>query len=502
MAARTADAKSLPDTTYIVSLDVGTSSVRTLLFDHRAVQQTAFGKQLSYRVSTTPDGGVEIDAEELARLLGECLTALHTQMRSAGLRASAVAFCTFWHSFLGVDEQGQPTTPILHLLDTRSTSYVDKLAERLDRAESHARTGTVFHTSYWPARLLWLADQHPEAIARTRHWWSFGEFFYHRLFGRAAASTSMQSGTGIWNPNRNDYDEAMLEVLPIRREQLPDPATMDEPSTGLREEWRQQWPDFDGIPWFPALGDGACNNIGSGCVTPDRVSLMVGTTGAMRAVLEQPTVEIPPGLWCYRVDRRRLVLGGALSNGGEVFAWMRRTLQLPDDAALEAELSEMTPGAHQLTLLPLFAGERSTGWRADARAAIAGMSLHTRPVEIVRAALESVSLRFRQIYELISDRIGEPREVIASGAALLKSPAWAQMMADALGRPVVSCQEPEATSRGAALLALERIGAIGHIKDLPPVTDVAYEPRIEHFAEYTAMLARQRKLYRKLFQED
>ena len=137
MAARTADAKSLPDTTYIVSLDVGTSSVRTLLFNHRAVQQTDFGKQLSYEVPTTPDGGREIDPEELARLLCECLTALHAQMRSAGVRASAVAFCTFWHSFLGVDEQGQPATPVLHLLDTRSTSYLEKLAERLDLSLIH-----------------------------------------------------------------------------------------------------------------------------------------------------------------------------------------------------------------------------------------------------------------------------------------------------------------------------------------------------------------------------
>lgn len=472
------------------------------MFDGEAHQVPGFGKQLSYRVSTTADGGVEIDPEELASLLSDCLSALHGQMREAGYRASGVAFCAFWHSFLGADAEGKPVTPILHLLDTRSASYVNVLASKLNQRESHSRTGTVFHTSYWPARMLWLVDNRPEAVKATRYWESFGEYFYGKLFGRAVGSTSMQSGTGIWNPNRNDYDDALLKLLPVSREQLPAPDSLDEPCTELLPVYKEQWPDFHGIPWFPALGDGACNNIGSGCVTPDRVSLMVGTTGAMRAVLEQPTVDIPEGLWCYRVDRRRLVLGGALSNGGEVFAWMRRTLQLPDDAELESQIATMEPGKHNLTLLPLFAGERSTGWRADARAAITGMSLHTGPVEIVRASLESVALRFRQIYEVIVQRVGEPREVIASGAALLKSPAWSQMMADALGRPVVSCQEPEATSRGAALLALERIGAIKHVKDLQPATDVVYQPQAEHFKAYTDMLARQRKLYRKLFQED
>lgn len=476
--------------------------MRTFLFDGRARQLAGFGKQLSYQLVTTPDGGAEIDAKDLAELAVECLSALHEQMREAGLRASAVAVDTFWHSFLGVDEAGEPTTRILHLLDTRSAPQVRELARRLDGNESHRRTGTVFHTSYWPARLLWLHEHHPEVFPRTRWWQSFGEYFFARIFGEAVGSTSMQSGTGIWNPNRNDYDDALLEILPIRREQLPEPGSLDAPKSRLLEPWRGMWPGFDQIPWFPALGDGACNNIGSGCVTPERVSLMVGTTGAMRAVVEQPGVEIPGGLWCYRVDRRRLVLGGALSNGGSVFDWMRRTLQLPGDEELEAALKSMAPGGHQLTVLPLFAGERSTGWRAEARAAIAGMSLHTKPVDIVRAALESVALRFRQIYELIARQLGEPKEVIASGTGLLKSPAWAQMMADALGRPVVMCQEPEATARGAALLALERTGAIDDVGELPPATGETYQPRAEYFDIYMAMLARQRTLYDKLFKED
>ena len=112
----------------------------------------------------------------------------------------------------------------------------------------------------------------------------------------------------------------------------------------MRDEFAQRWPELDGIPWFPALGDGACNNVGSGCVSRDRFALMVGTSGAMRAVIEESDVEIPAGLWCYRVDRKRFVLGGALSNGGSVYAWMRSTLQLPSERRLEKQLAAMTAG--------------------------------------------------------------------------------------------------------------------------------------------------------------
>jgi gluconokinase len=228
---------------------------------------------------------------------------------------------------------------------------------------------------------------------------------------------------------------------------------------------------------------------------------MVGTTGAMRAVFEREQVEIPAGLWCYRVDRRRAVLGGAISSGGEVFAWMKQTLQLPDPAETEKQLAALSPGAHGLTMLPYFAGERSTGWRSDARAAIAGMGVATTPIHILRAALESVALQFRNIYEIMESAIAKPEKIIASGGALLHSPAWTCMMADALSRPVLACLEPEATARGAALLAFERLGVIGDIRTVPPRTGQLYEPVESHWAVYSDELQRQRVLYHRLFEE-
>jgi gluconokinase len=481
----------------VVTLDIGSSSVRTLLFDGSGHQLPGLGVQLPYRIATTQDGGVEVDGDELAALAIEALSNLHDHMKSGGLRPSAVCCSAFWHSFLGVGNDSRPTTPIIHLFDTRSAAQVEELKKRLDPASTHARTGCVLHTSYWPAKLLWLASERNEAFAATARWLSFGEYLYERVCGRPALSSSMASGSGIWNQNANDYDGETLSVLPVRREQLFPRSELDQSRNGLSGDFKAQWPLFDGIPWYPAVGDGACNNIGSGCITRDRFSLMVGTSGAMRAVLEQDRVEIPGGIWCYRVDARRFVLGGAVSNGGEVFAWMRRTLALPAPDQIEQEIAAMEPGAHGLTVVPLFAGERSPNWRGSARAAFAGMNLDTTPIEITRAALESVALTFRQIYEIMAARLGEPVEVIASGGALAHSLAWTQMMADALQRPVSFCLEPEASSRGAALLALERLRAIGHIRDLPAQMGRVFQARGETRAAYDRMFKAMVDLYEK-----
>ena len=477
---------------FIVSLDVGSSSVRALLFDSEAHQVEGYSIQRTYQVETTPDGGVEMNPDKLAQLTIDCLDELHRQVHAAGLRIAAVAGSAFWHSFLGVDHAGKPTLPLLHLLDTRAASEVAHVPK------AHARTGCVAHPSYWPAKLLWLQKNRPAEFAATRRWLSFPEYLFQKLFGQGGASVSMVSGSGLWDQNRNDYDDQTLAALPVDRAQLAAPEKMDEPEHGLLPEYRAKWPAFADAPWFPALGDGACNNLGSGCIAPDRFALMVGTTGAMRVVIEAPRIDIPPNLWCYRVDRRRFVAGGALSNGGNVYAWMKHTLALPADA--EARLEAAAPGDHGLTILPFLMGERSPYWRADLRGVVTGLSLSTEPFDILRAALESVALRFRAIYQLIAPSFGTPTEVIASGGALLHSPAWTQMMADALGRPVRACTEPEASCRGAALWALERTGAIEDLRALPASTGAVFSPRPEYEPVYDRLLSEQTRVFTKLFE--
>jgi gluconokinase len=479
----------------VVTLDVGSSSARTLLFGYDGRQIGNFGSQVPYSAHITADGGWEIDADELTGIAASALTAICEQMRAKGVKPSAVAVDTFWHSIVGVDADGKAATQLLHPFDTRSAAAAKQLAKRVDNRVQHRRTGCVIHPGYPPAKLLWLSQTQPDAFRRTRHWMSAGEYLFLKFFGKAAASTSMVSATGLWDQNANQYDPEMLAALPVSRDQFAAADDLDQPAQGSC-----QWPELQGIPWFPALGDGACDNVGSGCTTRDRFALMVGTSGAMRAVVEADRMEIPDGLFCYRVDPKRFVIGGALSNGGAVFAWMKRTLRLPDgNEEIESQLAALPPAQHGLTILPLFAGERSTGWRADARAAIAGLGADTSPIQILQAALESVALRFRNVYELMQSSPGPPRDVVASGSALLHSRVWTQMMADTLSHAVIQCIEPEATSRGAALMALGRIGVTANA---PAREGALIQPIRKNEPIYAAELKRQRRLYGKLFEEN
>jgi len=488
---------SSPAAPLIVTLDVGSSSVRALCFDATG-RALPVERQLRYELDTTPDGGVEVDSERLLALTGETLDGLLADLGRQAGAVAAVAMSTFWHTVLGVGADGRARTPVYSWADTRSAAAVEVLRARLDEKAYHARTGCVLHTSYLPARLLWLSAADPAAFAASRAFMSFGEYLHLRLFGETRCSVSMASGTGLLDQHALRWDATTLEALGLTTERFAPLTGLNAPFSGLRPEWAGRWPALARVPWLPALGDGACSNVGAGCIGPDRIALMVGTSGAMRVCWPTDAVTIPPGLWCYRVDGRRVLLGGALSNGGSVYAWLRETLRVGDPGALEGEIAAMAPDAHGLTLLPFLAGERSTGWVASARAAIVGASLATGPVDIVRAALETVAYRFALIHALLAEACPRADEVVATGGALVASPAWTRIMADVLGVPVRASTEPEASSRGAALLALEALGLLPSLAAAPAGFGATVEPDPAHHARYREGLARHRQLYELL----
>jgi len=469
----------------ILALDVGTSSVRASLYDLQARPFPGLEARRTCSVRTSPDGGADFDAEALFHQVAETIDEV---LARAPAGIAAVACCTFWHSLLGVDAAGAPLTPVYTWGDTRAEPQVASLHGRLEEKAYHARTGAFFHPLFHPAKLLWAG------AGRAARWGSFGEFLYDRLFGRRLVTVSMASGTGLLDINACRFDGETLRAAGLREEQLSPLGDVKDFFRGLLGPYGKRWPALKDVPWMPPVGDGACNNLGSGCTTADRIAVMIGTSGAMRVVWETERVEIPPGLWCYRADRRRVVLGGALNDGGNLVEWCRNTLRLGEPEAVERDLAAMEPDAHGLTFLPFLAGERSTGWAAHARAAVTGLRLNSNPVEILRAGMEAVALRFALIHELMP----AAREVVASGGALLKSPAWVQMLADALGRPILPSAEPEASSRGATLLVLEALGHVKRLEERPAAVGAAVAPGPGRHGKYQAALDRQRRLYGQL----
>lgn len=469
---------------FLLSIDVGTSGVRAALFDDRGreVPGAWARRQRNPEAELSPDSLVDEVIETLDELL------------ASAARIEVIAISAFWHSLMGVDENGRPTTQLYTWADTRAAQFANDLRAQFDEPDIHARTGCRFHPSYWPAKLLWLKQTHDA----TTGWIGFAEYLCLNLFGETATSVSMASATGLFNQKACDWDWEFIGALAISPDTFPEISTQT--SLRLKETFALRWPALAEARLVTIVGDGAANNIGAGCSTKEKIALMVGTSGAMRCVFTgDPPAEIDPALWSYRVSSKQVVVGGALSDGGGLFQWLIETLRFTQNVAtLELEVSKLEPDSHGLTILPFWSGERSTGWRADARGGIFGLRQNTTKVEIVRAVLESIAYRFALIARAL-DRLAPGATIVASGNALRASRVWTQIMADVLGRPLMFGGSAEASIRGAALLALETVGKIATIEEDSVAVEQVFEPDMARHARYQEGLARQEDLYERLY---
>ena len=476
----------------LLSIDVGTSGVRAALFDDRGNEvpgaQTRRHRNLS--------DFAELDADALVDEVVKTIDELLTYHFHAAAQIELIAVSAFWHSLIGVDAEGLATTPLLTWADTRAAKYAKNLRIQFDELANHARTGCRFHASYWPAKLQWLKHEHPEKFNATRYWLGFAEYLVLRLFGETATTISMASATGLMNQQTCDWDWDFVEALSISPDTLPEIKTTM--SLRLSDTFTFRWPALAEARLASVVGDGAANNIGAACTTKDKIALMIGTSGAMRvAFAGEPPGEIPLSLWSYRASDRRVVVGGALSDGGGLVTWLTESLNV-DITRLHEELAALEPDVHGLTVLPFWSGERSTGWSADARGGIFGVRQQTSPAEIVRATLEAIAYRFALIARDL-DRIAPNATIVASGNALRSSPLWLQIIADVLGRPLMFGGAAESSIRGAALLALEAVGKIGAIDEDSIVVEQVFEPDMSRHARYQAGLARQEEFYKRLY---
>jgi gluconokinase len=485
---------------FVLAVDIGSSSMKAGLFDAfaRSVQGTEVSIPHSQIVAS--DGTSEEDADQIKSTVERAIDSVLSNAGRLTSQVAGVGFDSMASTVLGVDATGAPITPVYTYADTRTAPDVERLRNELNVPLVYDRTGVMQHTSYVPGRIRWLRRTQPDTAARIAKYVDVSTYMFSRWFGRQDinASYCVSSWSGMLNRHDLCWDVGLLGRLGITEENLPGLAPWSAPEQGLTREYADRWPALADLPFFLAVGDGAAVSIGSGCVDETRVAITVGTTGAMRIISKGPPPDVPTGLWSYRLGSDRTLLGGSFSEGGNVVQWALDNLRLPPVEKLNDELSKLVPAGHGINVLPFIAGERATGWSTSATGVLEGVRVSTTPIEILQAMLESVAYRFALVADLLLPGVKSGYQTIASGGAIQKSPWWLQTMADVLGVPVAASAEPQDTSRGTAILALNALGVWEDLDAHPAQIAETYVPNPANADIYARARERQAKLYSRL----
>lgn len=485
----------------LIGLDLGTTNCKAVALT--ADGHVAASASSSYRLQSPHPGWAAQDVWEVWRGVTETLRALAANVNREQVHGLCLSGAM--HSLFPVDKEADPLALAMTWADNRAASYVPVLRAQTDPSALYQRTGCPLRSTYHPVRLRWWLGEGMPAPRGALRFVAIKDWILHRLTGIWATDLSLASTTGLLHLERLCWDEEVLALAGVTTDQLPPLVSPTAVVGGLTRSATEETGLPQGLPVIAGACDGGLANLGAGAISPGQVVVSIGTSGAVRKIVEHPLFDSAERIWCYLLMEGRWFVGGSINNGGLALQWICEKFypDLPAERGYQQLLEDaatIPAGAGGVLMLPYFSGERNPHWNPQARALIHGLGLgHTR-AHVARAVLEGVAFCLADVWEAL---VGEEQwiEPARLTGAVTRSPVWVQILADVLGMPLVPVETADASALGAALLGH---WALGNIKTLgipqTPRVSTAFMPDPERHAFYATRHRAFQKLYRLLEQ--
>ena len=415
----------MPEAQALIGLDVGTTGVKAVAISPEGeVLATA---DEGYPLSTPQPGWSEQDPEDWWRAAQSCL---------ARLPDGPVGLSGQMHGLVTLGSDEQLLRPAILWNDQRTAAECTEIEARVGLDRLIALTGNRALTGFTAPKLLWLRKHEPETYARIRHVLLPKDYVRLRLTGEHAIDATDASGTLLFDVAGRRWSEEVCEALEVPLDWLP--------------------PAYES-PEIAGAGDQAAAALGIGITAPGPVSVVLGTSGVVFAVLPAyaPDAEARVHVFCHAVPGTWHAMGVMLSAAGSA-AWLRQALGA-DLQTLDAEAAGWQPAVEGLLFAPYLAGERTPHADANARGAFTGLSVRHDRGALWRAMLEGVAYGLRDSLELLR-ALGVRPEVGRVSGGGVRSELWLRIVSAVLDLPLERTVSEEGSAFGAALLAGVRAG--------------------------------------------
>lgn len=449
-------------TDILIGLDVGTTATKAVAFDLAGVVRAEASS--GYGLLTPGHGWVEQDPEALWRAVVEVLRTVAGQLDPSD-RVLALAQSSQGGTTIPVDVAGAPLYNAISWMDTRASEQAEVVRAQVGAEFIRTTTGWPLQGALPLQHIGWFRDNRPQLYASARHYLFVNDFIGQRLTGKLCMNPTDAGITQIFNIASGDWDERLLELVGVRRDQL----SPVHPAGHLVGMLNRGTAAATGLPAGLSVANGAhdqyCAAVGTGVMQPGKVMLSCGTAWVVLAVID----DIEVGLRSGTAIGRHAVNGlwGALRSIGAVGStlewlidnvWCGRAARADRTdlyAAINAGAARAAPGAGGLLCYPLAGGHAASF--GPARGGFVGLSLpHTRD-DMARAVMEGIACELRwAVTEMRQAGIDVAELRMVGGAA--RSNVWPQIVADVTAIPVVLPSMSQAASRGAAILAGTAVG--------------------------------------------
>ncbi|MFZ2386897.1 MAG: glycerol kinase GlpK [Polaromonas sp.] len=463
--------------TYLLALDQGTSSSRSIVFDEQG-RVLALAQQELSQIYPRP-GWVEHDPMEIWRSqLATARQALHKAgqqgIKPSDIRALGITnqreTTVVWHR-----ATGQPVHHAIVWQDRRAEATCAQLREEGKEALIQSKTGLLIDAYFSGTKLKWLLDHVPGArVQAERGELAFGtidSWLIWQLTGGAVHATDVSnaSRTMLFNVHTNQWDSELMDLLGIPPSLMPEVRLSSANYGKVRSDLLGHAIAIGGVAGDQqsALFGQACfkagmakNTYGTGCFMLMHTGTQFQTShnGLLTTSAAQTTA------------RAEFAMEGSVFVGGAVVQWLRDGLNAIKGSAEVEALAQSVPDSGGVMMVPAFTGLGAPYWKPDARGTITGLTRGTTVAHIARAALESIAYQSAALLlamsrDAVSVGAAPVAELRVDGGACIND-LLMQFQADLLGIPVVRPAVIETTALGAAYLAGLSCGVYGSTAEL------------------------------------
>ncbi|MCM4077675.1 gluconokinase [Paractinoplanes hotanensis] len=457
----------------VIGIDTGTTATKGVAAGPDGTIRAL--TSVHYPLVVPGPGRAELDPAALRDAAVKALVDVAEACRANGDRVIAVGLSAFLHAIVPMDGDGAPLGPLVTWADARAGEQSERIVAEGRGKRLQGRTGTPVHPMSPLTKLAWWRDNDPETLRKTPRWGGVKELVLAALADAPyAVDLSIASGTGLYDIHERRWDPEALDIAGVTAGQLAEvlPTTT---VLKLRPGVARAAGLDPATPLVIGAADGPLANLGVGATPAGVAAVSLGTSGALRTVVDRPTADRAGRLFCYALTEDRWVIGGAVNNAGSVVRWAGQSFaagfERPGaegedaderDAALLVEAQGVAAGSDGLLCLPYLLGERAPWWKPGLRGAYLGLRREHGRAHLVRSAVEGVCQQLALVRDSFTAEGIAVTEVRATGGAVA-SELWVGVLAAALDVPVAVADTPEGTALGACLLARH---ALGELPDL------------------------------------
>lgn len=481
-------------TALLLGIDIGTTATKVILIDidgHILAEMQRPATLYSPNASWAEEEPLEW-WQNVCAAIPECLQQAGVQAkRITGIGVSGMVPTTIL-----VGPQGQPIRRSIQQNDARSHVEIEYFKSQLEEADVFRRTGAAVTQQSIGPKLLWLSKHEPENLQRAT--WVMGSYDYINflLCGQPSIEQNWALESGLYNLERRDWDDDLLALSNISRQQLPIVYGPSQVIGHLTAQAARATGLLEGTPVVAGSADHVASAFSSG--VKENGDLLVKLGGAGDILYSLNRLEVDPRLFIdYHVIPGLYLINGCMASSGSIIKWFRNNFAPGMDyVALDEEAAEIPAGSSGLILLPYFIGEKTPIFDPLARGILFGLTLQHNRAHIYRAILEGVSFGFNHHLQILAERgFSVNRVRVSNGGA--RSKLWRQITADVLGLQLEEIAHHPGSSLGAAFVAGIGAGAFTDWIEIEKYIKVSAitSPDLDRHAKYRQLFDVYRDLY-------